>query len=1264
MSAPGVTSSASNRRQKRMGPAPFASFEDLSDELDSPEDKHLGPSVVRLPGIREDATPCTPVPDCIYTVTGAPTPARSSTPPSTTISSLSTPQESQTSTKMSLQTPSTPRIDISRASSSSHHEDSRDSTPERELFDGHEHGSAKLGLAFKEEGALDLRSSTEELDFHDPQEKTKGHRERPQSPCYHDCQRKDSQSSEIGLLSISGRTSRLSSIGSQGSAHSRISNVSHLSIVSGQSGRSPSPHKMLLETSFCGYKSPVSLPQPVGQHEGKIDAEVLEKVLLARKHDPREAILAEGITMEKKAKMESKKSAEKVPKSSQKLNPDITITVQNPSEVDKPKLPRTFVSPSGVEYIYIPLKGPLPRDDRKGSIQRVVSASHARPTVQAKGKEAPLGKSRSKSACTSPSIQKSPSVRSNEEPKYIRIKLKPDHMYEDDDSRTDVRKPACLNLHEGSKKQFQSFTQVVSEPPAENLHSIAHAPEKPIAGASPQPTRHKVLKEPASSKTPSPSLSRRSSFTSLFKSRETVVSPDSPTVAGFKRKNTISGILKDASENIRERTRSRSKSRERDKSSVSTAPSSTESIDSAKSKPQKSVLSIFKPKKSTKSKSDSASTSPEKFPNIDAITNVEFQFDSSQSSSKKYYETPLPGESIRIPLHSPTHYEDQSILQEFKSSSQDSQETVIDTTKRVAVDIEHDTPTPTPTVSAEVSKRQNSPGSENVVFTTQLGSNNDLFTTKIPKEKQTSKTPNEIKPEINQNGIVTFLASNEKNPPAIDKSVTLNELKRVAVDDEERNKITKTESLNLTKAIVASMSEHQLSKEAVIKELTEGSKFLRNSVLGSLTNEERYSSESEKDSELDYLKAKKEEEKMEVEVVEPERKGLVLQQDSFDDELPYVPTTLPLERSVAVPIVPVKQRGSFEVRTYPIERPRSTTPINLSTLEDYCEDVVGYINTDNITKAIEKLKISLPKDDAPERVTKAKSPRKPTGGGANWFAFTDKGAKWTSPTQEGSPPPLPPKGMQKEWINFEEIPERRKPPRRIQTIPSRGTIEVPESVLQEHVVYSYVNPEDCKCECHELAREREHQTRQQEETRVQEDEVPLLEDEPIEEEKSSQEVDRIKVETTQFDRRSIISDSSLDLSTTLLEDRDFMDKLAAKVAMSIEKKLEDFKIQTEGRLNNLKKENVKLATELDELKQYSRRNNIRVFGIPETSGENVEDKFLSVTKDRMSIVLMPNEIERCHRIGKKINNKPRPVIIKFMSYKTKALLYLNDIGLD
>lgn len=55
--------------------------------------------------------------------------------------------------KLTLQTPNTPRIDISRASSSSHHEeDSRDSSPERELFEGQDPSSAKLGLGFREEG--------------------------------------------------------------------------------------------------------------------------------------------------------------------------------------------------------------------------------------------------------------------------------------------------------------------------------------------------------------------------------------------------------------------------------------------------------------------------------------------------------------------------------------------------------------------------------------------------------------------------------------------------------------------------------------------------------------------------------------------------------------------------------------------------------------------------------------------------------------------------------------------------------------------------------------------------------------------------------------------------------------------------------------------------------------------------------------------------------------------------------------------------------
>lgn len=112
--------------------------------MDSPDDKKTE-NVIRLPGIREDTTPLTPAPDLAYTggisLVGAP-------PKSPTVSS-------QTN-KRTLQTPSTPRIDISRASSSSHHEeDSRDSSPERELFEGQDPSSAKLGLGFREEGKFE-----------------------------------------------------------------------------------------------------------------------------------------------------------------------------------------------------------------------------------------------------------------------------------------------------------------------------------------------------------------------------------------------------------------------------------------------------------------------------------------------------------------------------------------------------------------------------------------------------------------------------------------------------------------------------------------------------------------------------------------------------------------------------------------------------------------------------------------------------------------------------------------------------------------------------------------------------------------------------------------------------------------------------------------------------------------------------------------------------------------------------------------------------
>lgn len=79
--------------------------------------------------------------------------------------------------KIGLRVQQTPRIDISRASSSSQHEDSRDSSPEN-VFDQvgtgtlQEATTTSSDLGFVEDGATDLRSSTEELFFVDTVDKS------------------------------------------------------------------------------------------------------------------------------------------------------------------------------------------------------------------------------------------------------------------------------------------------------------------------------------------------------------------------------------------------------------------------------------------------------------------------------------------------------------------------------------------------------------------------------------------------------------------------------------------------------------------------------------------------------------------------------------------------------------------------------------------------------------------------------------------------------------------------------------------------------------------------------------------------------------------------------------------------------------------------------------------------------------------------------------------------------------------------------------
>lgn len=798
-----------------------------------------------------------------------------------------------------------------------------------------EGSGAKLGLGFKEEGAADLRSSTEELDFHEEhgtvtERETQQRRERRlvrqqqqqqqqasvfkyELEAQSEKERKDSACSDVALLSISGRTSRLSSIGSGGSGASHISGMSHLSVVSGQSvtssGRSPSPHKMLLETSFCGSKpiptQSIDIESPPNKHE----TESLEKALLSRQVDPTIAIVGD-VRVEEAVKKKTVAEAKETPR---------------------------------VEHVQ---KKSEPGDRAMRDKEAVCMED-----VQKKR------------------VTEERTLREKEPP---RMAFRNEWQLRDRDEwgPHTKQKPVTLNLSEQGKKPI-TFSQLVQQQ--------QHQPAEVTPSASPKLSRHVPHKktDDSGSRTPSPSsTSRKSSFTNLFKRNESgVPSPESPTVVSGKRKSSgLSTILKEASEGLRERSRSRSKSRERVTSGMAVAPSDTKG---KKDNKNKSVFSsLFKKrdrKKWTKNLEGDVSpvdlSSPDqKLPILEPIGNVEFTFNSDGNYQPSEYGMIRAGERQRLRL-SQEHEDrlsrearvgwdgsatkdDHAVHEDYAAKNDHFGINELSSREDRVTKVEH--------------ASQNGRVAEVVITQGDRNARADLAN----QDDRVAKVDHVARIDhVSKDNCLTKVDHHPQHESLLpSESVMLPTLYQdeVAHDD--------TSSLTLANSQSQSMPSEEDSKVTALVEVPDST---------SITD--HHSSESERDSEVEYLSTKKKKKKqqqqpeIEPEEEDHERKGLVVQQDSFEEELPYVPTTLPQERSVAVPMVPIKQRIA-EVKTCPIERPRSTTPINPSLLDDY-------VQTEDVREqAVEKMRICLPREDSISG--RAKSPRRIT---KTWFEFAEQG---------------------------------------------------------------------------------------------------------------------------------------------------------------------------------------------------------------------------------------------------------------------------------
>ena len=78
--------------------------------------------------------------------------------------------------------------------------------------------------------------------------------------------------------------------------------------------------------------------------------------------------------------------------------------------------------------------------------------------------------------------------------------------------------------------------------------------------------------------------------------------------------------------------------------------------------------------------------------------------------------------------------------------------------------------------------------------------------------------------------------------------------------------------------------------------------------------------------------------------------------------------------------------------------------------------------------------------------------------------------------------------------------------------------------------------------------------------------------------------------------------------------------------------------------------------ELNDLQQYSRRWNLRVFKVPEKEKETAVDctaKVCAIFSDKVGIPITASDIEVAHRTGQRSSTRARPILVRFFDRKKR-----------
>lgn len=135
-----------------------------------------------------------------------------------------------------------------------------------------------------------------------------------------------------------------------------------------------------------------------------------------------------------------------------------------------------------------------------------------------------------------------------------------------------------------------------------------------------------------------------------------------------------------------------------------------------------------------------------------------------------------------------------------------------------------------------------------------------------------------------------------------------------------------------------------------------------------------------------------------------------------------------------------------------------------------------------------------------------------------------------------------------------------------------------------------------------------------------------------------------------FKKESIVQELSKSLAQSICEKLSNQFAEITDKINGISKEFQEFKIISADKEKGY-------LQKINSIEQYSRRKNLRIFGLTETKNEDIENVTIEFLNSKLKMGFTTSNIGECYRVGRQTDNKPRAILINFVNHKQRMEVY-------